>query len=107
LHIHETVFQPDCITRALEHWDDDGGALGREPVRDEFDRRIEADGSWTLYRVSTGAPARIGGHLMEGMNAVDSLNRLAKVNARNRKLLTNATGCGARSVRRWYEMHIW
>jgi len=107
MHIYQTTIQNECVARSLERWDDDGGAPGPYAMYCEYGRRIESDGSWTIYDVCTGFPAEIGGHLMKAMNAADSMSQLMQINSDGAKLLDTVLRCGARPMRRWYEMHIW
>ena len=107
MHIYEKTIQRECIARALENWDDDGGAPGRNAMHSEYRRRIESDGPWTIHDVCTGSPAKIGGHLTRTMKAADSMSQMAQINADKGRLRDAASRCGALSLRRWYEMHIW
>ncbi|MXN67168.1 hypothetical protein GR183_19845 [Stappia sp. GBMRC 2046] len=69
----------------LDRWDDDGGASNRDSMYNEYGRRIEGDGTWTVYHVFTGVPATIGGQIMKGMNASDSMTRMMLTNSHNSK----------------------
>ena len=42
---------------AVGVWENEGGAPGRDSLDRQYGRRIEADRSWTVYHVFTGAPA--------------------------------------------------
>lgn len=80
------VLSPDpfnFMNRALENWDNEGGAPVQDSMHSEYGKRVEADGSWTIYHVFTGSPATIGGDLMEDMNAEDALDQMTKTNADN------------------------
>ena len=71
------------MRRALENWDDEGGAPAQDSMHSEYGKRIESDGSWTIYHVFSGIPATIGGNLMQDMNANDALDQMTKTNAGN------------------------
>ncbi|SHN16956.1 hypothetical protein [Roseibium suaedae] len=71
------------MNRALENWDGEGGAPAQDSMHSEYGKRVEADGSWTIYHVFTGSPATIGGNLMQDMNAKDALDQMTKTNAGN------------------------
>ncbi|WP_298963305.1 hypothetical protein [uncultured Roseibium sp.] len=71
------------MNRALENWDGEGGALAQDSMHCEYGKRVEADGSWTIYHVFTGSPATIGGNLMQDMNAKDALDQMTITNAGN------------------------
>ncbi|NRG18563.1 hypothetical protein HPQ64_12770 [Rhizobiales bacterium] len=67
----------------LERWDDDGGASDHDSEYSIYGRRIEGDGTWTIYHVFTGVPATIGGQVMKGLNAADSMTRTMLTNSDN------------------------
>jgi hypothetical protein len=46
----------------------------------QFGRRIEADGSWTIYHVFTGTPAHIGSWTMTGLNRRNAEKALTILN---------------------------
>jgi hypothetical protein len=50
---------------------------------DLFGRRIEADRSWTVYRVFTGVPATIAGRAMVGLDRQTATDRMLAVNVVN------------------------
>jgi hypothetical protein len=104
-------FQRNCLpnysSSDLEKWDDDGGAPARDSIYSEYGRRVEVDGSWTIYHVFTGLPAIIGGRLMKGMSAPESMNQMVETNASNHQLRRKATISYVPPVRRWHEMLIW
>jgi hypothetical protein len=77
---------PDSFTfmnRALANWDDEGGAPRQDSMQSEYGKRVEADGSWTIYHVFTGGLATIDGDLMQGMNAHDAQEQMTRTNADN------------------------
>jgi hypothetical protein len=71
------------MIRAIEMWDDEGGAPAQDSMHSEYGKRIEADGSWTIYHVFTGSPATIDGNLMQGMTAKNALSQMTKNNSDN------------------------
>ena len=71
------------MNRALENWDDEGGAPSQDSMHSEYGKRVETNGSWTIYHVFTGSPATIGGNLMQNMDANDALDQMRKTNADN------------------------
>ena len=42
---------------AIDIWENEGGAPGRDSMDHQYGRRIETDRSWTVYHVFTGVPA--------------------------------------------------
>ncbi|WP_346907112.1 hypothetical protein [uncultured Roseibium sp.] len=82
----KSVSSPDpfyCMNRALEQWDGEGGAPAQDSMHSEYGKRVENDGSWTVYHVFTGGPATIGGDLMQGMNAKNAQDQMTRTNADN------------------------
>ncbi len=73
----------DFMTGAHENWDDEGGAPRQDSMHSEYGRRIETDGSWTIYHVFTGVPATIGGDRMQGMSATAAADHMMKTNSDN------------------------
>jgi hypothetical protein len=71
------------MNRALENWDDEGGAPAQDSMHSEYGKRVEPDGSWTIYHVFSGIPATIGGNLMDDMNAKDALDQMTNTNTGN------------------------
>jgi hypothetical protein len=67
----------------LETWDDEGGALHVDSIHRELGRRIEHDGSWTVYNVFTGTPVTIDGKWLLGMSSADSLSIMMNTNSEN------------------------
>jgi hypothetical protein len=82
----KSVSSPDpfnFMNRALENWENEGGAPRQDSMHSEYGKRIENDGSWTIYHVFTGGPATIGGDLMQGMNAKNAQDQMTSTNAGN------------------------
>lgn len=61
---------------ALAEWDDEGGAQPAIPRYGEYGRRIESDGTWTIYEVFTGREARQRGLIPSGLTKEEALDRL-------------------------------
>lgn len=65
------------------------GPRGLGADRHHYGRRVEADGTWSIYHVFTGEPAAIGGHSMIGLSrsrataGMLSLNRFSEARQRN------------------------
>ncbi|WP_150497784.1 hypothetical protein [Roseibium aquae] len=68
---------------ALEKWGDEGGAPAQDSMHSEYGKRIETDGTWTIYHVFSGGPATIGGDLMQGMTLKDTLDQMQRAKFRN------------------------
>ena len=74
---------------ALGRWENEGGALGQDSMDIQYGRRVESDGSWTVYHVFTGNPARVDGQTLTGMSRSDATKGMLSLNlintARRRK----------------------
>jgi hypothetical protein len=68
---------------AISVWDNEGGAVGRHALDEQFGCRIETDRSWTVYHVFSGVPARAGGQNMTNHNRVDATEGMLSLNRRN------------------------
>ena len=44
-------------------------------------RRVEADGSWTMYHVFTGTPARVSDRIMVGLTKSEATATMVRRNA--------------------------
>lgn len=64
-------------------WENEGGALARHSIYHNYGRRVEADGSWTIYHVFTGVPAVLDGRLMTGLGRSEATATMIYLNARN------------------------
>lgn len=65
----------------LARWDAEGGAQSASPVHGQYGRRIEADGTWTIYEVFTGREARQRGLMPSGLTKEEALDRLVRFSA--------------------------
>lgn len=50
------------------------------PTSHQYGRRVEADGSWTIYHVFTGTPASICGHSMVGLSQLGATEVMTFLN---------------------------
>lgn len=69
--------------RAIDIWDNEGGASVRAPGDEQYGRRVEADRSWTIYHVFTGIPASREGLEMTGLSRSVATDGMLKLNRRN------------------------
>lgn len=79
---------------AISVWENEGGALNRDSMHSQYGRRIEPDGTWTVYHVFTGAPASIGGQLMASLKEEAATETMLWVNASNAERRRIATRSG-------------
>jgi hypothetical protein len=79
---------------AVAIWENEGGAPVQDSMDYQYGRRIERDGSWSIYHVFTGVPAKIHDHSMIGLSrsfateGMLSLNRGNEGCRHERKLAT-------------------
>jgi hypothetical protein len=66
-------------------WENEGGASDRHDTNHHYGRRIEPDGSWTIYHVFTGVPAEMGSRPMAGLDETDATTTMIILNAHNAK----------------------
>lgn len=67
----------------IDAWENEGGALGRSSMYHNYGRRVEADGSWTIYHVFTGVPAAIENRLLTGLAEPEATATMVGLNSRN------------------------
>jgi hypothetical protein len=98
-YIDET--NPDRHALAVAIWENEGGAPAQDSMDHQYGRRIERDGSWSIYHVFSGVPAEIQGYSMTGLNRSNategmlSLNRRNEGRQRERRLVTcGSADCG-------------
>jgi hypothetical protein len=70
-------------TTAIAIWENEGGAPGRDLTEHQYGRRIEADRSWTVYHVFTGATARVGNDDLIGLSRSQATSSMMSLNLRN------------------------
>jgi hypothetical protein len=68
---------------AIGAWENEGGAPAHDAFDYQYGRRVENDGSWTLYHVFTGVPANVGGHTMTGLTQLEATDSMLSLNPRN------------------------
>jgi hypothetical protein len=68
---------------AIGVWENEGGAPARDSMDSHYGRRIETDGTWSIYHVFTGVIAAIGGHAMTGLNGSGATESMTALNLRN------------------------
>jgi len=71
---------------ALGIWENEGGALKWDSMDHHYGRRVESDGSWSIYHVYTGRPAAISGYSMTGLSKLDAGKDLIRLNLRSEQL---------------------
>ena len=64
-------------------WENEGGAPAPDRPDDQFGRRVEVDGSWTIYHVFTGVPARVDGTTMTDLSRAAATDGMLSLNIRN------------------------
>ncbi len=69
--------------RAIDIWENEGGAPRRDSLDEQYGRRIEADRSWTIYPVLSGVPANSDGGAMTGLSRLDATDGMLSLNRRN------------------------
>jgi hypothetical protein len=80
---NETEFARHAL--AIGIWENEGGAPGPDSVDHHYGRRIEADRSWSIYRVYTGLPTDIRGHSMTGLSRSEATEGMMSLNLRNER----------------------
>ena len=85
--------------RAIAVWEDDGGAHGQSAMDHHYGRRVEADRSWSVYHVFTGAPADIEGHSMTGLSRSEATDGMLSLNRHSEGRRLERSGLIARATR--------
>ena len=75
--------EPDRHALAVAVWENEGGAPAQDSMDHQYGRRVEGDGSWSVYHVFTGAPAEIQGRRMTGMSRTSATQDMLSLNRRN------------------------
>jgi hypothetical protein len=70
-------------TLAIDAWENEGGAPARDSMDSHYGRRVEADGSWSIYHVFTGVLADIGSRSLTGLTRSGSGEVMMSLNRRN------------------------
>lgn len=63
---------------SLCEWENEGGAPASPNRLGDYGRRIESDGTWTVYEVFTGSEARQRGLAPSGLTKDEALDRLIR-----------------------------
>jgi hypothetical protein len=80
-HNNETEIGRHAL--AISVWEDEGGAPASEfPGHHYYGRRIEVDGSWSIYHVFTGVAANIGGFSLTGLSRSSAARGMMSLNRR-------------------------
>ncbi|MBZ9656316.1 hypothetical protein [Phyllobacterium lublinensis] len=64
-------------------WENEGGAIHRFSMHHHYGRRIERNGSWSVYHVYTGCPAELGRRATTGLNETTATRMMLSLNANN------------------------
>ncbi|WP_363802309.1 hypothetical protein [Mesorhizobium sp.] len=70
--------------------ENEGEASGRDTTDRLYGRRVEQDGSWSIYHVFTGVPAVILGRRLTGMSRPIATRCMLSLNRRNEGPRSNA-----------------
>jgi hypothetical protein len=78
---------PDEIRQDIQAWENEGGAIAVVHGQDwyRFGKRIESDGTWTIYHVFSGVPAKLGTWKMNGLKAPVAERALHIINTPSKK----------------------
>ncbi len=68
---------------AVAIWENEGGAPQQDSMDHQYGRRVEGDGSWSIYHVFTGVPAKIHDHSMIGLSRSHATSGMLSLNRRN------------------------
>ena len=72
---------PPSLKKAIDIWENEGGALRHSHVQRQFGRRIEANRQWTVYHVFSGVPASMGPRKLTGMSRSEATRSMMALNA--------------------------
>jgi len=75
--------EPDRHALAVAVWENEGGTPAQDSMDHQYGRRIEWDGSWSIYHVFTGVPAEIQGYSMTGLSRSNATEGMLSLNRRN------------------------
>ncbi|WEX89980.1 hypothetical protein PZN02_005321 [Sinorhizobium garamanticum] len=65
---------------AISVWESEGRAPNRSGQLDQYGRRFDGDGTYTIYHLSTGETAEIGPWKMEGLSPKNAARALRILN---------------------------
>jgi hypothetical protein len=80
-HTDETETRWHVLAVAI--WENEGGASQQDSMDHQYGQRVERDGSWSIYHVFTGVPARIHGHSLIGLSRSQATAGMLSLNHRN------------------------
>jgi hypothetical protein len=80
-YTNETEIRRHALAVAI--WENEGGAPAQDSMDHQYGRRIERDGSWSIYHVFTGIPAKIHDHSMIGLSCSHATAGMLSLNRRN------------------------
>ncbi|PSJ56753.1 hypothetical protein [Kumtagia ephedrae] len=83
MHVHDNGTDNGRHALAIDIWENEGGTSGRDSMDHHYGRRVEADGTWSIYHVFTGVPADIGGGSMTGLSRSAATTGMTSLNLRN------------------------
>ena len=64
---------------------DDEKSFIHGSMHSAYGKRVEIDGTWTVYHVFSGVPAEINGRMLDGMSAAEATEYVLRANAGNAK----------------------
>ncbi|PDT78065.1 hypothetical protein [Sinorhizobium sp. BJ1] len=65
---------------AISAWEAEGGAPNRSGQLDQYGRRFDGDGTYTIYQLVTGETAEVGPWKMEGLSPKNAVRALRILN---------------------------
>lgn len=87
MHMSDQQNESSRDATDISVWENEGGALAQHSIYHNYGRRVEMDGSWTIYHVFTGVAAVLDGRAMTGLRRAEATATMIHLNARN------ALGC--------------
>lgn len=83
VHTNEAEIRRQAL--AIGIWENEGGAPGYDSMDRQYGRRVEADGSWSIFHVFKGPPADMDGHSMTGLSRSSASEGIKFLNGRNER----------------------
>lgn len=83
MHLNDQEARRSRDAVDISVWENEGGALARHSMYHNYGRRVEGDGSWTIYHVFTGVPAVLENRLMTMLCETEATTTMIHLNARN------------------------
>lgn len=91
-NMNEHVTTAIRTSLAMKAWSDESEALYPGSMDHHYGRRVEMNGSWTVYHVFSGSPARICGHSTSGLSLPGATDLMMFLNGRNEDLRRRRDG---------------